>query len=230
MQARVGLIRVVEAACWLLGAALVLVAIAVRSFGDVSGARDLQAFQDSLASAVDSPAATAPAVPVTGGELALASSRQPADVDQSAWSEQRRGAFLRSVGIDVGEPIAELNIPAVKLQVPVYEGTSDDALNRGIGRIEGTAGLDDAGNAGLAGHRDGFFRGLKDVRLGDRIVIRTRRGTRRYRIDATSIVEPSDVGVLAPTPEPRLTLVTCYPFYFVGSAPQRFIVGAVLEN
>jgi sortase A len=86
------------------------------------------------------------------------------------------------------------------------------------------------GNSGLAGHRDGFFRGLKDVTLGDTIELETLQGTQTYRIERTWIVNPSDVWVLDPTPEQSITLVSCYPFYFVGSAPQRFIVRAALTK
>jgi sortase A len=84
-----------------------------------------------------------------------------------------------------------------------------------------------AGNVGLAGHRDGFFRGLKDIQPGDEIEVEAIGRIDRYRVERTWIVNPEDVSVLDPTGEPSVTLVTCYPFYFVGSAPQRFIVRAV---
>jgi sortase A len=93
-----------------------------------------------------------------------------------------------------------------------------------VGWIEGTAALGVSGNLGLAGHRDGYFRGLKDLKIGDVIEVQTVERTMRYRVDETLIVEPSDVFVLEPTQEPSITLVTCYPFYFVGHAPQRYIV------
>ena len=122
-----------------------------------------------------------------------------------------------------------LTIPAIKLEVPIFDGTSEIALNRGLGRIEGTAGVGAAGNLGLAGHRDGFFRGLKDVQVGDAIDVESLEGTTRYRITELSIVEPTDVYVHAPTDSATLTLLTCYPFYFVGDAPQRYIVKGVAE-
>jgi sortase A len=100
-------------------------------------------------------------------------------------------------------------------------------LNRGIGRIEGTAHVGAAGNLGLAAHRDGFFRGLKDVQVGDAIDVESLEGTMHYRITELAIVEPTDVHVLAPTDTATLTLVTCYPFYFIGEAPQRFIVKGI---
>ena len=91
----------------------------------------------------------------------------------------------------------------------------------------GTAPPGTDGNSGIAGHRDGFFRGLKDIVPGDAIELDTLNGKEAYRVERTWVVEPEDVSVLDPTPMRALTLVTCYPFYFVGSAPQRFIVRAV---
>ena len=116
------------------------------------------------------------------------------------------------------------------LEVPVYNGADEFNLNRGVARIKGTARIDATGNLGIAGHRDGFFRGLKDIELGDGLVIETLSGAARYRVTSIEIVDPSDVWVLAPTEESTITLVTCYPFYFVGHAPQRYIVTAQAER
>jgi sortase A len=124
-------------------------------------------------------------------------------------------------------PEALLRIPAVKLSVPVYADTSADSLNRGAGLISGTAGPRAVGNMGIAAHRDGFFRALKDVALGDRIEIENPSGTRVYRVSALYIVNPDDTRALRPTGRSTVTLVTCYPFYYVGSAPQRYIVRAI---
>ena len=96
-----------------------------------------------------------------------------------------------------------------------------------MGHIAGTAGPGTEGNCGIAGHRDGFFSGLKDLRPGDDIELETLRGTELYRVERTWIVDPEIVSVLDRTVSWSVTLVTCYPFYFVGSAPQRFIVRAV---
>ena len=109
----------------------------------------------------------------------------------------------------------------------VLPGTDDATLDRGLGHIEDTALPGGVGNAGIAGHRDGFFRGLKDILPGDTIELDTLDRKEIYRVERTWIVDPSDVSVLDPTPAAAITLVTCYPFYFVGSAPQRFIVRAV---
>jgi len=102
-------------------------------------------------------------------------------------------------------------------------------LRRGAGHIPETAQPGDPGNVGIAAHRDSFFRGLKDVRKNDIIRLETLEGTYRYRVDWTRIVTPEDTAVLDATANPALTLVTCYPFYYVGSAPKRFIVRASRE-
>jgi sortase A len=146
-------------------------------------------------------------------------------VDMSTWSRQRIARYRAALHAG-GAPEAILRIPSLKLEVPVFEGTSEENLNRGAGRIEGTAHIGELGNIGIAAHRDGFFRVLKDVRVGSVLQLERLDGTDTYRIVATRIVEPSDVSVLAATPRNAITLVTCYPFYFVGSAPQRFIVRA----
>jgi sortase A len=112
------------------------------------------------------------------------------------------------------------------MQVPVFPGTGEKNLTRGAGRIEGTPALGNPGNTGIAAHRDGYFRALKDLRLGESIFVETLSGEREYRVTDLFIVEPSDIQVLAPTGTDAITLVTCYPFYFVGSAPQRYIVRA----
>jgi sortase A len=150
-------------------------------------------------------------------------------VDMSTWSQQRVEEYLQAVK-EKQAPDAVLRIPAVKLVVPVFEGTSDQNLNRGAGRIEGTARIGEPGNVGIAAHRDGFFRVLKDVRVGDALVLEQVATTETYRVVETRIVEPSEVSVLQPTSTPSVTLVTCYPFYFVGSAPRRFIVHAQLAT
>jgi sortase A len=149
--------------------------------------------------------------------------------DQSLWSEQRISAYEQArKAADV--PQALLRIPRLTLEVPVYGDTSDLNLDRGAGHIPGTSKLVEAGNIGIAAHRDGFFRKLKDVELGMDIFLEHGGRTLRYRIVEMSIVSPEEAAVLAPTERPSVTLVTCYPFYFVGSAPQRFIVRGELDE
>ena len=120
-----------------------------------------------------------------------------------------------------------LRIPKIGLEVPVLPGTDERTLDRAVGHIEGTAQPGTDGNLAIAGHRDGFFRGLKDIAPGDLIELDTMQGKDTYRVERTWVVNPEDVSVLDPTSTRVLTLVTCYPFYFVGEAPYRFIVRAV---
>jgi len=125
--------------------------------------------------------------------------------------------------------MAVLNVPRLKLRVPVLDGTDDVTLNRGAGWIRGTARPGESGNSGIAGHRDGVFRALKDINKGDEIQLETHGGIIPYKVDQLTIVTPEDVSVLAKRQADSLTLVTCYPFYFAGAAPQRWIVHAVRQ-
>jgi sortase A len=147
--------------------------------------------------------------------------------DQSLWSPERVSAWRGAIRAPGPVPMAVLRIPKIRLVVPVLPGTDDWTLDRAVGHIEHTAQPGDGGNLGIAGHRDGFFRGLKDIARGDAIELETPQGIDVYRVERTWVVDPEEVSVLDPTPDPALTLVTCYPFYFVGSAPRRFIVRAV---
>jgi sortase A len=150
--------------------------------------------------------------------------------DFRLWAEKRVEAYQQSLAMNFPPPLGVLKIPSIELEVPVLEGTDDLTLNRGVGHIEGTSAPGDGGNIGIAGHRDGFFRGLKDVHLGDTMDLYTEKGNSRYVVDEIGIVVPENVSVLAPRPKPALTLVTCYPFYFVGSAPLRYIVRASITD
>jgi sortase A len=147
--------------------------------------------------------------------------------DQSLWSPTRVAAWREALSEPAADPIAVLRIPKIRLEVAVLPGTDERTLNRAVGHIEDTAVPGTDGNSGIAGHRDSFFRGLQNIAVGDAIELETLKGTETYRIERTWIVDPDDVSVLDPTPARSITLVTCYPFYFVGSAPQRFIVRAV---
>jgi len=151
-------------------------------------------------------------------------------VDFSLWAGKRVTAYKQALVAHMGAPLAVLTIPRLRLDVPVFEGTDALTLNRGAGRIAGTARPGERGNIGIAAHRDGFFRGLKDVRPGDRIELAQLRRKFVYTVDNIAVVDPGDVTVLHPRPQPSLTLVTCYPFYFIGDAPQRYIVQASLAN
>jgi len=122
--------------------------------------------------------------------------------------------------------IGRIEIQRLGVSVLVVEGTGVSALRRAAGHIAGTGLPGQTGNIGIAAHRDTFFRPLRNVQRDDIITLTTLRGEYRYRVVSTKVVDPHDVAVLNPDGTEVLTLVTCYPFYFIGSAPNRFIVRA----
>jgi LPXTG-site transpeptidase (sortase) family protein len=128
--------------------------------------------------------------------------------------------------VEEGDVLGRLDIPRLGVSVAVLQGTDARTLRLGAGHVESTSLPGEAGNSGIAGHRDTFFRALKDIRRNDQIQLQTATGLFRYEVDWTKVVAPDEVTVLAPSTESALTLVTCYPFYFVGSAPKRFVVRA----
>ena len=167
----------------------------------------------------------------------LANSRSPSlaptlssPVDFRLWSPKRIAAYKDSLAKKNDLPLGILRIPKINLEVPVFNDTDDLTLDRGVGRILGTARVGEPGNLGIAGHRDGFFRGLQSVVRGDVVELVEPRRTDRYVVDEIRIVTPDDTSVLNPKEGPALTLVTCFPFYFVGHAPKRYIVTALLES
>jgi sortase A len=144
------------------------------------------------------------------------------------WDSARIRAFQRSLAVKFPPPEAVLRVQRVGLEVPVLEGVDDLTLNRGAGHIPGTALPGQPGNVAVAGHRDGFFRALKDVVPGDTIEMQRASVTDRYIVRNIELVAPSNTSVLKSTGEDTLTLVTCYPFHYVGAAPQRYIIQATL--
>jgi sortase A len=160
------------------------------------------------------------------GEGGAANSHLNEGIDFTIWNPKRIQAYRESLTTKVDQPEAILRIPKLHIEVPVFNGTDDLTLNRGVGRIVETAKIGEPGNIGIAGHRDGFFRGLKDVVIGEELELVAPDKTTHYVVEQIEIVQPEDVSVLANRGAPSLTLVTCYPFYFVGDAPQRFIVHA----
>jgi len=141
---------------------------------------------------------------------------------RSQRTQPRRPHHHRPVGSLVGR----LEIPRLGVSTIVLEGSDNGTLRLGVGRIPQTADPGEPGNVVLGGHRDTFFRPLKDVHEGDQISLLTPDGTYQYVVDWTKVVKPTNTQPLMPTSAPALTLVTCYPFYYIGSAPQRFIVRA----
>ena len=208
-----------EIAAWAVGVALLALVGGVKVVGNFLKQQEVRRFE-SARQAVEPAAAAAPS------SLRL----DALDVNQSLWAETRIQAYARALKEKAPAALAVLRIPRIGLEGPVLAGTDEWTLDRGLGWIEGTARPGELGNVGIAGHRDGFFRGLKDVKPGDAIEVTTLSGQQVFRIEKILIVSPDDVGVLSPTSAPALTLVTCFPFYFVGSAPERYVVRAILSS
>lgn len=158
------------------------------------------------------------------GESVLTSVREP---DYSLWNGQRVTDYEASLNAELAPPLGVLTINSLNLQVAIFNGTDDLTLDRGAGRIKGMARTGENGNLGISGHRDGFFRVFKDIQMGDEILIQTAGEVEKYEVTDMKIVPKEDHSVLAPTDEKTLTVVTCYPFYFVGHAPERLIVTAL---
>lgn len=195
-----------EAGAWSVGVTAVSVWVAMTGMARLGAAQGLREFADLKAAA----------------ELSILQAP-----DQRFWSAERRRAWAAGLQAEAPAPVAVLRIPRIALEVAVREGTGDWTLNQGVGLIEHTAQPGDGGNVGIAGHRDGFFRGLEAIQPGDVLEIETIGAVHSYLVERTWIVQRNEVSVLYPTAEPSVTLVTCYPFYFVGPAPERFIVRAV---
>ena len=210
-------VRSVERILLTTGVIFLSAYVGVRLYGAIASRSAVAAFQQKAAAGALSSQADSGRTSPTG-------------VNTSLWSDKRIRAYNDSLSHAFGAPLAVLSIPKIHLEVPVFEGTDDVTLDRGAGRITGTARPGQAGNLGIAGHRDGFFRGLKDVRTGDEIKLSLPEGQATYVVDQITIVTPQDVSVLQPRPIPSITLVTCFPFYFVGSAPERYIVSASLRT
>ncbi|HVP61462.1 MAG TPA: class D sortase [Myxococcaceae bacterium] len=208
-------LHLLERVSWAIALVLGGTWATARGLAWASERRSIAAFHETTRAAVPSrpTGARAPAV----------------EVDQSLWDPGRIRAYLRALARPAPPPLALLRIPRLALEVPVLEGTDEWTLDRAVGHIEGTPRPDEAGNVGIAGHRDGFFRVLKDISEGDLVELALPAEVRRFRVARLSIVAPDEAQVLASTGGARLTLVTCYPFYFVGSAPRRFIVQAIPE-
>ena len=158
------------------------------------------------------------------GETVLTTVGAP---DYSLWNGQRVVDYEESLKADFTPPLGILTIKSLGLQVPIFNGTDDLTLDRGAGRIKGMARTGENGNLGISGHRDGFFRVFKDIQMGDQIMIQTAGEVEKYEVTDMKIVPKEDHSVPAPTDGKTLTVVTCYPFYFVGHAPERLIVTAL---
>lgn len=204
-----------DRALLIAGVVLLVIYAGIRVDGFLHSRARLRAFEERKAEKAES------------GKKQLMSNRP---VDFTLWDSKRIEEYKQSLLSNLEPPVAILRIPKIGLEVPVLDGTDDVSLNRGVGRIAGTARELESGNVGIAGHRDGFFRGLKDIIQGDVVELETIDSKASYVVDQMEIVDPSDTAVLRPRAKPAVTLVTCYPFYFTGSAPSRFIVHASLRQ
>jgi len=156
----------------------------------------------------------------------------------ASWYQRRASAELRALPAPVaasqpapqapldGAPLGWLRIPRLELEVVIAEGMSDAVLRRAVGRVPGGARPGEGGNVVLAGHRDTFFRPLERIRAGDLVVFEDRARRITYRVEWAAVVEPRQVEVVGPSAYEALTLVTCFPFGYVGPAPYRFVVRA----
>lgn len=220
------MIRGLESGLILTGAVLLITFLSIRGWNHFQSESAVYAFEEARAAMVAVPAQTFQAFSETA-QISLTSnnlSLDREDPDYSLWSEKRIEEYQQSLLVNDDSPKALLTIEHLNINVPVFNGTDDLNLNRGVGRILGTGRIDEIGNIGIAGHRDGFFRGLKDIKVGETFDLQTLTSSTRYTVTSITIVDPSDVSVLAPTEVPTVTLVTCYPFYYVGHAPKRYIV------
>lgn len=220
IKVRKSILRLLESGFLTTGGILLAAFVLIRGWGDYQSWSDIRAFEEAMAS--DS----APT-----GQAAAGGTQYAPEPDYALWSSKRISDYHQGNSQRDDPPLAVMSIDKLDLKVPVYNGTDEINLNRGAGRIKGTAWIDSPGNLGIAGHRDGFFRALKDIEIGDSIDVLTYQGNSEFVVSSITIVDPTDVSVLAPTDASTITLVTCYPFYFVGHAPKRYIVkGELVTN
>jgi sortase A len=152
--------------------------------------------------------------------------RATSTLEERIHAQEAHGTALPKLAVKDGDILGRIEIPRIGLSVVVLEGTTSQTLRHGVGHIEGTALPGESGNIGIAGHRDTYFRGLKDIRANDEIQIQTAAGITRFEVDWIQITVPSDVAIVPPATDSALTLVTCYPFHYIGAAPERFVVHA----
>jgi sortase A len=131
------------------------------------------------------------------------------------------------IAIPDGGLVGRVEIPKLHLSAVVFQGADSSVLDHGVGHVDSSALPGQPGNVVFAAHRDTFFRSLRNIRKGDLVTVTTESGPRTYEVNSTEVVKPTETSVLDPTAQPTLTLITCYPFYYIGHAPKRFIVRAL---
>lgn len=160
---------------------------------------------------------------------AYAQQSAAADTDGTIVGRADR-SYASGTGVPNGKVIGRVSIPALRLTVPIVEGLTKQDLLRGIGHVPGSATAGGLGNMALAAHRDTFFRPVRNIKPGMTLLVSSNSGTYEYQVDNTEIVTPEQVDVLEIGTVPQVTLITCYPFDYIGAAPKRFIVHAHLES
>ena len=202
-----------ELGCWIGGIALIVTYLAASTGLENHRKQGIELFAQARAA-----------------ELVNQSLDDHTPGDQTMSGQDRTVAESPTVPEGTGDtsalPIAILRMTSVGLEVPVFSDISELNLSRGAGWIEGTATPNSGGNMAVAAHRDRYFRPLKDIQVGDTLKLESMNGHGEFKVSRIVIVDPDDVSVLDDTPVPTVTLVTCYPFYFIGNAPQRYIVQA----
>lgn len=200
-------LRRCEVLAWLSGTLLSTFFVVQLAHGELDRRLGIQLFaQNDFRSAVDFDFAQQP--------------------DTRLWAPARITRYRASADAQLPEVLGILEIPALALKVPVYAGNDDVVLDRGAGIISGMAYPHEQGNIGISGHRDGYFRVLKNIAVGDDLLLQTLAGNKHFVVDSLQVVDKDDTALLQDTDEQTVTLVTCYPFYFVGNAPRRFVVTA----
>jgi sortase A len=164
---------------------------------------------------------------------AIHQSRQNARLDALRAVAHNEGATAEVEKVSSGDAnsatlLGRIEIPRVGVSAIVEEGESNSTLAQSVGHLSGTALPGQPGNVALAAHRDTYFRDLEDIQTGDDVYFTTATAVYKYKVDNLSVVAPDDVSVIAPSNDSRLTLITCYPFHFIGPAPKRFVVSAHL--
>jgi sortase A len=200
--------RVVERVCWALACVSIALYLAARTDAAINGKADLARATTATTRATTTTTANAPSV-----ASIVAPSVEPTAPD-------RDDARLQGL----------LEIPSLGLRTPLYADSGEVNLNRGAGLIAGMSGPGKGGNLGIAAHRDGIFRPLENIQVGAAIELRTGNFHYVYRVTSIAVVDRTDAALLRRTDQPAITLVTCYPFRFVGPAPRRFVVRGLLDS
>ena len=228
MPARLGVVtfRLGEALCYAAGVVLsgfFLVRLAQGEVQRQGGIAEFERLAQADTAGVETSAVVAPPAEPDFEDMTGAP-------DTSLWAPGRIADYEASLKASLPPVLGVLELPSVNLKVPVYQTASDLVMDRGAGIIDGMSYPHEPGNIGISGHRDGYFRVLKDVKIGDPVILQTLEGPKRFLIEDTTVVEISDERLLQDSYDQKVTLVTCYPFYFVGHAPKRFIVTASLDS